>query len=1092
MLVPGQTSLMTLSFKWLPVLLTALLLRAPCSAQKVNIRGKELAISHVLEEIGRQTGYAVLFSPSTLHDAPAVSLDSRNVDVRQVLHDCFAGLQLGYHIEYRTIVVFRKVGEDVCVYSSLDGRVQSSEGEPLEGASISVGGYPVQVTAAGGLFRLPVKALRSVVTISFQGYSPQTVHLSNSGFHIIVMQPMASLLDNVVIQPYGRTTQRLLTSAVAQVQGSEVESQPVGNVLEGLEGRVPGMTTRQYNGVPGSAFGVLIRGRQSISQGTDPLVVIDGVPISGNNGYLATIGSGSAQGPMGASVLNGIPPSAIASIVVLKDAAATAIYGSRGANGVLLLTLKTGKAGRLKWGVDVYSGNDRVVKTSSLLNTGQYLALREEAVQNDGPSANDSVPEESLWDNTRYTNFKKEVMGKNAVRQNARIDLSGGDSNTAFLISGNYYKQSAVFPGPTSDDRFSLYGHLHWQSHNQRLRLDLSALYSWNDNQLPIQDYTPLMSLAPNAPPFLDAAGQPVWSANGLSYVNIPALQNNAYRAGVNNQFDRLQLTYDRLLPGLVLRSNLGYYRLQSDERSQVSIAGQDPANDPVGQTLEAGNTGQTELIDGLAEYSHSAGAGKVEGLLGVTWQEQQTTYASRDAVGYTSDLLLETGGGNPTVTLAGNSVVYRYEAIFGRVNYNLDNRYIVTLSGRRDGSSRFGPGKEFGNFWGIGSAWIFSEEPFLKNLSWLSFGKLRSSLGTTGNDQIGDMSYGQAYTPTMAARGYQGLQGAYPTSFSNPDLHWEVNYSSDLALDLGFLNNKILLSAAVYRDWTGNQLIYNALPSQSGLPGLVLNMPVRIVNEGLEFSLQTFNLTRRHFRWVSTASVTVPVNRLARFTSLSTSYYANSLAVGKSLSVVKGFRYEGVSVDSGLFEFQGMGPDGTIDPRDQVTGGNLDPRYYGSLNQGFRYKNWQLDLLFEFRVQNGFNPFVVLYQINPPGVQAPSMLGNGPVEWLDHWRQPGDRALLQKLTASQGSVANQRIFDYIGSDAQARDASFIRWKSLSLSYRLHAGLLSRCSLGDARIYLKGENLLTVTHFPVADPETQDPTVLPPVRSLVAGISLSF
>jgi TonB-linked SusC/RagA family outer membrane protein len=1069
----------------------------PCPAQKITIRGKGLAIIEVLREIRRQAGYRPIYSPRSLEDAPSVDLNFRNAEPRQVLKTCFAGLQLGFTIDDRTIddraiVIFRKVDLDASLYVPLEGRVQSADGEPLEAASICVDGVPVQVTGAGGLFNLPVKASRTTLTISFQGYSPQTVCLSNTEFHVINLQPSASVLDHVVVQAYGKTTQRLATSSVTQVQGSEIESLTAGNVLEALEGRVTGMAIRQYNGVPGSAFGVMIRGRRSIAQGTDPLVVVDGVPVVNNDGYMSTIGSGSAQGPMGASMLNGIPPSAIASIEVLKDAAATAIYGSRGANGVLLLTLKPGTAGRLRWGVDVYSGEDRTVKTSPLMNTQEYLGLREEALENDGLKPGPgTLPEGYNWDSTRYTNFQREVIGNVATRQNARIDLSGGDANTVFLLSGNYYKETAVFPGSTADDRISIYGHLHRQSDNRRLRIDLSMLYSWEDNRLPMQDYTYAMYLAPNAPPFRNDAGQPVWSDSGISYLNIPALGNNRYRAGVDNQFNHLQLSYD-LLPGLVLRSSLGYYRLQSDEYSQLLIAGQDPATHPTGQTSSSSNTGHSELIEELAEYNRAMGAGKLEALLGVTWQEQQTVYSAQEATGYTSDLLLGTGGGTPTLTPAANSVVYRYEAVFGRLNYILRDRYIATLSGRRDGSSRFGPGNEFGNFWAASAAWIFSAEPFFKNWCGLSFGKLRGSLGTTGNDQIGDNSYAQAYTATTAARGYQGQQGATPTTFANDRLGWEVNYNSELALDLGFLNNKILLSAAGYRDWTVNQLVYISLASQSGLPGVVSNVPADIVNKGLEFSLQTYNWTSRNFHWVSTVTLTVPVNRLRRFPSLVTSLYANSLVVGKSLSVVQGYHYEGVSADSGLFEFRGIGPDGTIDPRALVTGGNLDLRYYGGCNQSFRYKHFQLDLFFEFRGQNGYNPFVILYQSYPPGFQGASMLGNGPVEWLGRWRQPGQHAELQQVTENPNTTAGQRILDYIGSDAQSRDASFIRWKSLSLSYRLPAKSLAALSIRESQVYLRGENLLTYIRFPVTDPETQDPTVLPPTRTIAAGIQLNF
>ena len=245
----------------------------------------------------------------------------------------------------------------------------------------------------------------------------------------------------------GRPLQGWSPGPSCKSRGSEIAEQPAGNILESLEGRVPGLVIRQTNGVPGSAYGVLIRGRQSISQGTDPLVVIDGVPVASNNGYLSLIGSGSAQGSTGASNLNGIPSAAIKSIEVLKGAAATAIYGSRGSNGVLLVTLKTGATGPIKWDVDVYTGADQSVRTSALMNTQQYLAMRRQAVENDGLPVNAStVPEQYLWDSTRYTDFKKFTIGNTRQRQNARIELVGRRYQYHVSALGQLSPRGGCFP----------------------------------------------------------------------------------------------------------------------------------------------------------------------------------------------------------------------------------------------------------------------------------------------------------------------------------------------------------------------------------------------------------------------------------------------------------------------------------------------------------------------------------------------------------------------------------------------------------------------------------------------------------------------
>jgi TonB-linked SusC/RagA family outer membrane protein len=1049
---------------------------------------KGMTITRVLREMESQTGYHVIYVTSILANVPTVDLNLKKVDLRQALKACFAGLNLDFTVDFQAITVFPKIpGGDL--YLPLKGRVQTANGEPLEGATIGVEGIAQLKTRGGGWFEIPVDKPETKVTISYAGYSPVTLTLNNTDIHAIVLQPTAASLDEVVVQAYGKTTQRLLTGSVTPVGGAIIGLQGNGNVLGALEGRVPGMMIRQYNGVPGSGYGVLIRGQRSIAQGTNPLIVIDGVPIADNGGYMSMIGSGSAQGAMvGASVLNNIPASAIASVQVLKDAAATAIYGSRGANGVLLVTLRAGTVGKLHWAVDVNTGGEQTVRTSPLMNTTQYLELRKEAVSNDNfvPDSN-NIPE-LRWGTTRYTNFKKFVTGHTGLKENAGVDLSGGDSNNVYLFSGSYYNETAVFPGTTDDQRMAIYGHLHHQSLNRRLRLDVSLLYSWENNLLPMLDPSPTMYLAPNASPFFTAAGQPQWSSDSVTYLNIPAQSYNTYRGRVNNQFNHLQLSWD-LLPGLALQTSLGYCGLSTGENSQLLIAGQVPAPNTTGQTTYTSNTGHSELIEEMAHFTRSIGAGQLTAQLGADWQEQRADSNAETASDYTSDLLLATGGGNPTISSGSNSIDYRYIAVFGRLNYVFRHRYIAELSGRRDGSSRFGPGHQWGNFWAASAAWIFGDEDWVKKQSWLSLGKLRGSIGTTGNDQIGENGYTQVYSPTAAARGYQGLQGVTPESYANNDLRWEVNYNSELALDLGFLKDKILLSVAAYRDWTANQLVYLTLPGQSGLPGVFSNVAANVVNEGLEFSLQTFNWTSGSVRWVSTATFTLPVNRLKSFPELSTSIYSASLVKGRSLTVLNGFHFDSVGVYSGLYTFRNGS--GATNPG-IFPGGNLDAHYYGGMEQSIRYKSLQLDIFLEYRGQSGVNPYVTLYQYYPPGFEGNSMLGNGPVEWLERWHQYGQRAPLQKLTEDYGSAAYGQMLNYIGSDAKSINASFIRWKSCSLSYQLPKPWLTHLGIAEGKVYVRGQNLLTFTHYPITDPETQDPTVLPPTRSLVAGLSLNL
>lgn len=1060
-------------------------------AQEFTIRGKELSMRQVIEKIERHSKYLFSYRSDMLEKLPVMDLSCRKMSLPEILDQCFAGLNLDYRIEGNYVALFDRSPSGDNFYKPLEGQVRGSDGEPLQGASVYMDGCLQEITRADGSFHLPVSARKTAVTISYTGYSTRTVLLTNTCYQVVNLEPFFLQLDSVSIPMYPLTLKKFAGGSVQMVNMSCMDHFSSVNILDELSGKIPGMIITQHNGVPGSSYGVLLHGRHSILQGTDPLYIVNGVPINFNDGSMTRIGSGSAQGETGASVLNAFSPSAVAKIEVLKDAAATAIYGSRGVNGVVLLTLNTGNPGKLKENAEFSSGIDWAVRTSPLLNTKQYLALRREAVINDSLPVNaTTLPEYYLWDTSRYSDFKRSVIGNTRMKQVARIELSGGNSKTSFLVSGNVLRMSSLFPGSTVYERSFLYSHLQYNSPGERLQLIGSTLFSAENNHLPIEDNSYAMYLAPEVPSFRETSGSPSWNYKGISYLNIPALTNNNYQAGILSLLSGLQANY-RILPQLVFRSRLGCYNNQSKENSRLLIAGQDPATRPVGQKYYTGKAGQSLQLDESIEYSERLGPGYLTTAAGVEYQFQRMGYFSRSWNGYTNDQLLESGGDAAVINDNSGFTDYRYAALFSQANYTLNQRYMASLSLRREGSSRLSPNRRWNNFWAIGGSWIFSKESFLHKPGWLSTGKIRGGISTTGNDQIGDNLFAQTYSSTSQVRGYQGLQGVYPTSLYNPGLGWEINYSSNLGVDLGFLHDKISLSVTAYKDWTGNQLVYTNLSSQGGVPGIYNNVPITIVNKGLEFLLRTENLNKTRLKWTSTFTLTLPVNRLTRFPGLASSPYTGSLMVGQSLSVVRGFQYEGVDPATGLFRFKDINRDGQLNNWDQVTAGNTDPRCYGGLDQTLQYKNLEIDLFVEFRTQKGLNPYGQLYRYNPPGSAAPSMLSNGPVGWLDHWRKPGDHVLLQKLTATGNPAASLAMYRYLISSAMLTDASFIRLKKLSLSWRLPARTFGRHVL-ESRIYLSCQNLLTFTHFPVTDPETQDPMVLPPTRSVMAGIKIGL
>jgi TonB-linked SusC/RagA family outer membrane protein len=1032
-----------------------------------------MPIGEALESIRKQIEpihYDLVYSPEILQGMPMLNVDlAPQTELDSTLAVLFAGLDIQFTIKKRVVNIYRDLNHPF-IYLPVKVRVTNKMNEVLAGATIYLrSAHASYSTDTAGMLSYAPRSFITTAAISYAGYLSKTKLLSNKiPVNDVVLDTAPSELSEVQVIGYGTTTQQIATGSVSKVKGEDLVKHTNTNVLEGLEGRVPGVFIRHYNGIPGSSFELEIRGQHSIQQGNFPLIVVNGIPLADNGGMLSTVGLGSAQRPYGASNLNCIPPEMIKSIEVLRGPDATAIYGSRASNGVMIITLQEGMPHPLRIDVNVDAGGSRTVKISPMLNTMQFLGLRREAVLNDRLMADgSSLPEQADWGSTRNTNFKKTVMGGTGQQYHGNLELGWDTKNTTFLVAGSTLEQTSVFPGRTYDDRQSLYGQVQSKSCKRKLRWNVAGLYSYEGNRLPIEDYGRYMALAPNAPPFFTAEGQPQWMYNGLSFANIPAKENNVYQSKMSTWFVHLQLRYDLPVPGLSLENDLGYNGIVAGEVSRQPVSGEDPATipTPIDETNTARNTYNSELAEQLVKYSNMVGPGHVNAVAGITWQGQNSHLA-----------LI------PTEAYSSHQEYYRYDAAFGRVTYNIQDRYIVTGSWRRDGSSRFAPAERLADFWSAGAAWIPSATPYIK---------LRGSYGTTGNDETGELGFTEIYNPILAARGYQGLSSVAPDSLYNPYIHYEVSHMVEAALELGLLKNRLFLSAIGYYSRSSNQLVTKSLASQAGRPGVLANQPIAVVNEGLEFQVRG-NVLNGGLGWTSVFNLTLPRNRLARYPGLATSFYATILKKGRPVDAVKAFHFIGIDPQTGAYAFEGETGAGVqgLGANELVASPAPEQRCYGGWVNQLRYKRFELEILLQFVAQDGENPLGILYQQDPPGMQAASQLSNGPVEWLDHWQYPGEHARLQVVSSVPGSRANQALSAYVQSDANIIDASYIRLSDLSLSYQLPKkalGVLRGCE-----VYVRAQNLWTYSRFPVTDPETQDPTVLPVMRTLIVGIRLNL
>lgn len=1104
--------------KILCILLTAasLQLAARGYSQGITLSLKNAPLEKLFKQIEQQTNYTFVYSQEAIAQSRPVTVEVKNETLDNVLRLSFANQSLGYTLDGKFIIikVVDKKKETPIQVSDLNGRVINEKGEPLAGASVSVKNSKIgTATDKDGNFHLSSIDLSATLIVTSVGYKPEEIEIAGRSFLLIQLYINESVLDETVIIGYGKTTQLLNTSNISRISSADISKQPVTNLLAAIEGRIPGLLVTQSNGLPGSSFKVQIQGARSIAAyglnpivKNDPLFVVDGVPLAGGNDYLSLFRSalGYPQGDPSATTTGGlspfslINPADIESIEILKDADATAIYGSRGANGVILITTKKAASEKTKFTFSIQSGISEITRTQGLLNTKDYLEMRREAIMNEGSVPNTSVftagyaPDLLLWDTTKYTDWKKYFIGGTAHNTDAHFFISGGSINTQFILGAGYTRQTTVFPGNLSDNRGTMHFNLNHNSGDKRFTINFNTDCAIDDNNLISQDLTDFITIAPNFPNLLDQNGKLKWADNGvdfrtIGFSNPMAFLQQPYKTESINLLSSTFLSY-KVTNGLILRANLGYNATETNENLQLPLSSQNPANGGTASSKFGHHMIKGWSVEPQIEYTTKISKGSLEILGGLTWQ--MTVNSSSETIGsaYATDDLLGSINAAGNVQASDDYSQYKYNAAFGRLNYNWQNKYIVNVTGRRDGSSRFGPGRQFANFGAVGTSWIISNEKFFAGVSpALSFAKIKCSYGSTGNDQIGNYIFLNAWD-NNGLLPYQGVPVLSPVRLFNSDFGWETNKKLSVGFELGLLKNRIMLTSVYYRNRSGNQLVVYNLPTQTGFAYLqAYNLPAKVQNTGWEFSLSSKNFSSKEFTWVTSFNLTINRNKLLAFPDLDKSPYSTTYIVGQPLSVINKIKYKGVDPSTGVYSFVDLNNDGQFDENDYQVEGNLDPKFFGGMNNSFTYKGVTLDVFLEFRKQTGTN-YLADQSTHVPGF----FYYNQPTIVLDRWNKPGDQANIQKYTSSYGSAYNAASNLLLQSDGIYSDASFIRVKNVSLSYSFPEKLNSKLHLSGCRFFILAQNLFTITNYEGADPETQSIRVLPPLRTISGGIQLTF
>jgi len=1085
-----------IAMKLIAILLTVFCFQVSAGAysQGITLKEKNAPLEKVIKSLRQQSGYSFIFDYKYLKDAKPVNVNIKEKSLEECLEKIFEHQPFSYQIREKVIVITpKKFSEErKPVQQPISGKVTDESGQPLSGATVKIQGTGTSTkTDSEGFFMLNSQNDSGVLHISYLGYTTEQIRFNkgNTGPFTVVLKVNESELREIEINAgYYTVKDRERTGSISKVTAETIEKQPVSNVLMALQNRVPGLQLTQTTGVPGGGFKAQIRGQGSITNGTDPLYIVDGVQFPSNR--LNTINSLLIT--QDANPLSLLDPNSIESIEVLKDADATAIYGSRGANGVILITTKKGVSGSPLVEARTSVGISQVGHKEELMNTEQYLAMRMEAFQNDGltPTATD-YDVNGVWDKNKYTDWQEVFIGGNARVTNTSLNISGGDNRIHYLINGNYYDEGTVFPGDFGFKRAGLHSNINIGSAESKFSASVDVTYSFQTGKLPVSDPTlAYIYIAPNHPGFKDEFGELVWNFDGKSTLFNPfaALRNTLDRNS-NNLILNGILGY-RILKNLNFKASIGYNKINTDELDRRLLASRNPSTNPTPLnrvSLFGDNQSQSWIAEPQLIYDTKIHLGKLNAIVGASFQENETSYRNISASNFSSDELMENISSASVFSIRQSEYSkYRYAALYGRLNYSLFDRYFLNLTARRDASSKFGPGKQFANFGAIGLSWIFSEEGLIKDeFPFLSMGKIRVSHGVTGNDQILDYGYIQLYNSSSS---YQNTPTLITNRIANPDYAWETNRKTEVALQLGINKDKITFQVANYRNRSSNQLIGFFLPPSVGNTFITGNIPAIVQNSGWELEAGFQIITSKHINWSTNFNITIPRNKLIAYPDLSTSGQSTTLIIGKPLSI---YRYYDTTVDknTGQYVYHDINGDNIMSIEDQYKNAFKGQTLYGGLQNSIGFKQMRLDFLVSFNKQVG-ESYLSKWNNVPGSFINAGFQSNKPLEALGRWTSSNNVAEIPKYSTTAPANSNFNLGRNNGNQSIS-DNSFLRIKTISLSYSIAPQILSKVKIKSAEINIQGQNLYTLTKYKGLDPEVPF-NRLPPLRTFALGIKITL
>ena len=968
----------------------------------------------------------------------------------------------------------------------ITGKVTAQEdGSTLPGVNVTLKGTTIgTATDASGNYSLSIPSGEGILVFSFIGL--KTLEVEVGGRSIVDAQMASDLtqLSEVVVVGYGTVIKKELTSSVASIGSEDIGKLAALNAQQALQGLASGVQITSNSGTPGGGVSVRVRGQTSINASNEPLYVVDGV-IMPSGGFNQTAFGGQSD-----NVLANLNPQDIASIEVLKDASSTAIYGARAANGVVLITTKRGRQDRSQINFSAWTGWSEPTNYPKQLSAADYVAIKQEAYQNDNPGATPLTNSFLGWDGETNTNWMNEIF-RTARTSEYQINAQGGTNKMTYFVSGSYRDEEGTIIG----SGFTRY--------TGRLNLDFSATDKLkigtsigvanslskrigNDNYI-----YGVFSAAILTPPtkairddqgnFIDAL--PSFLTNPVRDALEPRYNNTTFKFTGN-----LNVSYN-IIDNLTFRMDLSY------DRTLFTEDHYEPATTAMGRSVNGRgryNTNQFNvlMLEPTLRYARTFGSDhKTDFVIGAAYQTTDQYTNSVTGTGFARPSL--TYVTSAATIIGGSSFLnqYAFESYFGRANYSFKEKYLASLTVRRDGSSRFGPDNRYGNFWAVSGGWNFADEAFMDSFNFLETGKLRASYGVTGNDRIGEFQFLGAWSGDA---NYLDQSASAPSRIANPLLKWEETTKLDVGLDLSFLQGRINLGATYYVAQTDDLLFANPVPLTTGFASVQDNIG-QIENRGIEIDLGGTIIRTTNLKWDLRLNNTWQKNEVTSINAEAPLErgFASAIIQGEPLGTFFGLRWLGVDPATGNSVFFDSNGDGNITSQDRVVMGDAFPDMIGGITSTLTYKNFTLDVFFQYVYGMEIYNNTMVFNFNP---SAPWSMDE---RMLNRWQKPGDVTYIPRPTLGSSIDFSEDNSRFIS------DGSYLRLKNVVLSYNLPSSLISKARLRSARIYAQGQNLLTFTRYFGADPEVStfgdvntsqgtDFLTFPQAKMVSVGINIGF